>query len=67
MQQREINYQEADLDTVLQYWADQYKPRAGMALIENIDGSTKAEWFVDVEKRRVVFKLYTEVSAGHVP
>lgn len=60
MEKIELRYQEADLDNVLQYFADQYKAPEGLAFKKEVDGSNLAEWFIDVEKRRVVFKLFFE-------
>jgi hypothetical protein len=62
MDKTEIRYQEADLDGVLQFYANRYDAPEGTQFIKGFDGSNKVEWFVDIEKRRVVFKLYLEAA-----
>lgn len=62
MEKIEIRYQEASLDNVLQFFADEFKAPAGTKVMKNIDGSTRAEWFVDPMQGKVVFKLFLETE-----
>jgi hypothetical protein len=63
-QQIEIRYEEASLQNVLQYFADQYKAPAGTNFLLGFDGSNRVEWFVDAAQGRVIFKLFLQSREG---
>lgn len=43
---------EVDIDTVMRFWADQYKPRPHVTVIEK-------KWYVDQAKGKVAFVIST--------
>ncbi|WNZ57428.1 hypothetical protein QT397_08845 [Microbulbifer sp. MKSA007] len=49
----ETNYQEVSLNTIVKYFADDFKTKPGTEII------TK-EWFIDPVKGVVIFKLVTD-------
>lgn len=50
-------YQSASLQNVMQFFADAFDDEC---LRKNLDGSVCAEWWIDLAKGEVIFKLVIE-------
>ena len=55
-----IKWQAENLETVIRYFIDSYKPKHGEKIVN-------AEWFIDTAKGKVVFRLYVDEPPDNRP